>query len=398
MGLNSVGTGMVTPFLLIYLHAVRGFSLQTAGLVAAAYAGWGLVIGLAAGPLVDRFGGRPAAAVALILTTAGLGLFPLVRAPWHAFALVSVAGIGRGLFWPGYSTLLVALTPQSARAGSYAVQRLTGNLGLGLGSLAAGLIARTSDPSTFTILFQANAATYVLFLVALSFLREPPRTPPDKAEPAAGYREVLRHRAFIGAILIGGLFAAFGVAQLNSMLPVFARSNAGVSERGIGLIFLCNTVAIVILQLPVAKALEGRRRMPTLALVGVLWAVSWLLALAAGAWFAAAEATIVLIGVGIVFGIGESLLGVVQGPLVADLASERLRGRYLSLWLIAAQLGFAIGPAVGGFLLAQSATLLWTVAAGVCLAAGMAALGLERSLPNAALRTPRAAEPAGASA
>ncbi len=39
MALNYIGTGMFVPFLLIYLHSVRGFGLQTAGLVSAVYAG-----------------------------------------------------------------------------------------------------------------------------------------------------------------------------------------------------------------------------------------------------------------------------------------------------------------------------------------------------------------------
>ena len=140
MALNYVGTGMFVPFLLIYLHNVRGFGLQTAGLVSAAFAGVGMVVALGAGPAVDRVGARRTAAVSLVLLALGLGAMPLVREPWQAFAFVAVAGIGRGLFWPGYSTLLIAVTPAAAREGSYAVQRVTSNLGFGLGGLAAGLI------------------------------------------------------------------------------------------------------------------------------------------------------------------------------------------------------------------------------------------------------------------
>jgi len=91
--------------------------------------------------------------------------------------------------------------------------------------------------------------------------------------------------------------------------------------------------------------------------------------------------------VGVVFGVGEWLVGVVQGPLVADLAPERLRGRYTAMWLTTTQLGFTIGPAVGGLLLERSSTVLWLSSAGLCLAGGLAALLLERSLPTDARRT-----------
>jgi MFS family permease len=389
MALNYVGTGMFVPFLLIYLHSVRGFGLQTSGLVSAVYAGVGMVVALGAGPAVDRVGARRITAVSLVLLALGLGAMPLVRQPWEAFAFVAVAGLGRGLFWPGYSTLLIAVTPAAAREGSYAVQRVTSNIGFGLGGLAAGLVVSTGDPSTFTVIFVLNAASYLLFLILLAFVREPERMERiDEPNSAGGYGVVLRDRAFIGAIVLAGLFAAFGIAQLNSMLPVYATADVGVSERGIGLIFLFNTLAILILQLPVAKLLQGRRRVAALAFTGLIWAAAWLLALAAGLWFGVLAATALLIAVAVVFAVGECLVGVVQGPLVADLAPERLRGRYTALWLATLQLGFTLGPALGGLLLAHSAKLLWLVSAGVCVACSAAAVFLGRALPAAARLAP----------
>ena len=390
MALNYVGTGMFTPFLLIYLHSVRGFGLETSGLVSALFAGLGMLVGLAAGPLVDRIGAKPIAALSLVLLAFGSAAMPLVHHTWQAFAYIGVAGIGRGLFWPGYSTMLIGVTPASAREGSYAVQRFTSNLGFALGGLAAGLIVSTTDPSTFTVIFELNALSYLVFLVALAFVAESARVPraDEAAVPAGGYRRVLRDRAFIGAVVIGGLLAAFGVAQFNSMLPLYATSDVGVSERAIGFIFVANTLAILVLQLPLARLLQGRRRVAALALTGLLWAASWVLALGAGLWLAVAPATALLIGVATVFAVGECLIGVVQGPLVADLAPERLRGRYTALWLTTSQLGFTLGPALGGLLLARSPTLLWLVCAGACLIGSAAALLLEPVLPFEARLAP----------
>ena len=57
--MNSFGNGVVLPFLVIYLHDVRGFGLGTAGLVISVSAAAQLTAGLLAGPLVDRVGPRP---------------------------------------------------------------------------------------------------------------------------------------------------------------------------------------------------------------------------------------------------------------------------------------------------------------------------------------------------
>src|SRR5215467_12090468 len=74
---NALGWGAVLPFEVIYLHAGRGFSLGTAGLVVGTLTGVAVVAAPCAGPLIDRFGARGAAAgsgIALAVGYAGLGL------------------------------------------------------------------------------------------------------------------------------------------------------------------------------------------------------------------------------------------------------------------------------------------------------------------------------------
>src|SRR5262249_59655517 len=87
---NSFGNGLVLPFLVIYLHDVRGFGLGVAGLVVAVSAAAQLTAGLVAGPLVDRFGAKNVLAGGLVMQAVGFGFFPLVRSPWQAFALIAI--------------------------------------------------------------------------------------------------------------------------------------------------------------------------------------------------------------------------------------------------------------------------------------------------------------------
>jgi MFS family permease len=57
------------------------------------------------------------------------------------------------------------------------------------------------------------------------------------------------------------------------------------------------------------------------------------------------------------------------------------------------QVGWIIGPAVGGFMLQHAPNLLWPLAAVLNLAAAGAALRLERRLPRAVRRAPTAVVP-----
>jgi MFS family permease len=206
---------------------------------------------------------------------------------------------------------------------------------------------------------------------------------------------VLRDRNFLALLGLNVLFVAVGY-EVFGLLPPFAKNYADVSERWVGFIWLANTLLIVLIQLPVSKLLEGRRRMVALAAMSVLFGISALIVLAAGVWLTATAAALVLIAATLVFGIGETLQGPTQAPLVADLAPERLRGRYFALGSMSWSAGSILGPAVGGPLLGWHPLLVWPLAAAVSGVAAVGCIALERHLPESVRRTPRhddAAEP-----
>jgi MFS family permease len=196
----------------------------------------------------------------------------------------------------------------------------------------------------------------------------------------------VRHGAFVAVISLNALliFASFSGFDV---LPVYAKNDAGVTETQIGLLFFLNTIVIVLAQLPIAHLARGRRRMPTLALAGLLWASAWLFVPVAGGSSATA-AFWLLAGVMLLFAIGECLHGAVAAPLVADLAAPHLLGRYMALNALSWQVGFALGPALGGAGLALSPTGIWLAAAALCALGAVVALAIEGSLPPKARRTP----------
>jgi predicted MFS family arabinose efflux permease len=151
-----------------------------------------------------------------------------------------------------------------------------------------------------------------------------------------------------------------------------------------------DAIAVVVLQLPVAKLAEGRRRMHGLALMGLVWAAVMLGVEASGYWLSATAATAALAVTALVFALGECLHGTIHVPLAADLAPARLIGRYMAFSSQSWQVGWIAGPAIGGFILQHEPYALWPLAAAANLAGAAWALGLERRLPRAVRRTPSA--------
>lgn len=391
---SALGNGMLIPFLFIYLHNVRDIGLGTAGLVVGANAVVSVVAGPISGTLVDRRGGRYVLSIALVVLAIGYAGFVFVHEPWQGFLAAAVTGVGNGLFWPAQSTLLASLSPPERRHATFAMQRVTMNLGIGVGALVGGLIASAERPATFTVLFLLDAVTFVVYLGVLrAAVPDPPPSSAVGASRAAGsYSEVVRHGTFVAFVALNTLFIFAGMSGFE-LLPVFAKNEVGIGESAIGAIFFVNTVVIVIAQLPVAKLSEGHRRMRMLAVLGVLWASCWVAVSAVGGSLDGATAAVLLAVVMGAFGIGECLHGAVQAPLVSDLAEPRLLGRYMALSALSWQLGFALGPAVGGFLLSVSPLGTWLVWAALCVLGAVLSLALERSIPAAIRRTP-VAQPA----
>jgi MFS family permease len=386
---NSFGNGFVYPFLFIYLHNVRGFSLDVSGLIVATNAGVALLVGTSGGAAADRLGPKRTLAASLALLAIAFGLFPLVRAPWHGFALAALVGLANGVFWPSYHTLLAALTPAERRHAGYALQRVSTNLGFGVGGAIAGLIAASARPGTFTALFLIDAASYGAFLALLAAVRGQAQPEAVAGDPdhKLGYAAIARDPVFLALLGLNIVFVTAGYAQLQT-LPVFAKNQANVSERAIGLVFLVNSLVIVLAQLPLTRLVEGRRRMAMLALMTAVWAAAWLLVFGAGLWLSAAAAAAAIVVAGGVFAIGECLQGPTQQALIAELAPDHLRGRYMALSTNSWSIGWIAGPAVGAFVLQHEPLALWPAAAAFCLAAGAGGLLLERRLPQTVRRTP----------
>jgi len=363
--LNAFGNGAAGPFVLLYLHDVRGIPLGVAGLASAANAAAALPASLFGGAIADRIGPRATVLGGLALAATAFCLYPAVHEAWQAIALGGALGAAAGGWLTGQSVLLAAIVPPELRHVAFAQQRVAANLGLGLGGLTGGLIASTADAGTFTVLFLLNAVTFAAYGCFVAFVRVPAAA---TAPPRRGYGIVLRDSILRRVLVIDLAVVAGAVALLNGVFPVYVRNAAGVAETGIGALFLVNSVLIIGAQLPVARAVEGRRRARMLALMAGLFGLCWLLVLGRGYAF-------LLAGV-CVMSLGECLYDSVRSPLVADLAPPGLSGRYLATAGVSWQLGFVVGPAAGAALLGVSPYLVWPVAASVCGAAAVAALAL----------------------
>jgi MFS family permease len=381
--LNYLGYGAVLPFEVIYLHDGRGFSLGVAGLVIGMITGGAVVVAPLVGPLIDRFGARATATGAGVALAAGYAGLAFAHSPAHAFAAAAFAGAGNGALNPSQSTLLTVLAPSHLRHRATAVSRVAGNAGIGIGGALGGLVA-AYGLTGYVVLFLINALTYLAYVsVLVAVVRENVR--PEMI--AAGYRNVVRDRAFMHLAFTNVAMIAVGWGVFSFLVPPYAKNEIGISTRLIGLLLLANAATVVVAQMPIARLAEGRRRVVMMALAASMFAGACLLVVAAGVGTDTAYAA--LVAAVIAVGIGECLHTTVLMPLVAELAPAGLRGRYMASMGLSWWVGLALAPTLGMQLLSLSPPAAFLTAAAAAMAAAASALTLERRLPDASRLTPR---------
>ena len=376
---NYFGTGLILPFEIIYLHQARGFPTATAGLVLAAVMGTAAVVTPPSGALLDRFRAKPILITGILASALGYTGFAFVDRPWQAFVCSAVGGAGFGVANTASEVLSLTLVSAEQRASSIALSRVAGNFGIGSGATVAGFIVASAheDLRAFQALYLFDGVTFAVF--ALVVLLGIPNPRPADAAPASdrgtGFRAVAHDRLFLILIAASLVLVMTGGALFSNILAPFAEAHTPVGPGEIGVVFFINTFFVVVAQIPATRVVERMRRTHALAATSALFAIGLLAVLLATLTSSTLTATTVLAGVAIVIAIAECAQFIVLGPIVADLAPPHLLGRYMSLYGLTFTAGVALGPAVGGALLATSPDAVWW---GGALAAALIGAGLLR--------------------
>jgi MFS family permease len=386
--LSALGTGLTLPFLLVYLHQVRGLELEVAALAVSTLAVAGLVGNPLGGWLADRLGPRNAVAAGLVIAAAGAFAVAAVREPWHAFAAAAVVGLGAAIVWPAQDALLATVVRPEQRSSAFAVHHALLNLGFGVGGLVAAALVQESAPESFELVYFLDGLSFLAF-VPILLLTPALRSTREPATRRAGFREVLHDRLFLRVWALTALLVAVGYAQYHAAFPAYATRPGGLPLDQLGVALAVNTFVVAAVQLFTLRAMRGRRRTRGLALVAVAFSLAWVVTLAAGQLGGGPAALVVFSLAMALLALGETLVPPTLPPLVNELATEELRGRYNGVSTLAWTTGFIVGPAVAGVVLAvgQPEALFLGLSAG-CAIVGVGALRLERRLPASANLVP----------
>ncbi|MBJ7462999.1 MAG: MFS transporter [Mycolicibacterium sp.] len=353
--LSFLGNGILAVALPLIVLQTTGSPLSV-GAVSAATAGPALLVGLAAGALIDRVNRRTCSMLSDLVSAAAVAAIPVVDLLYglNLGWLVALAIVGSFGDVPGMTARQV-MVPAVARHAGVSLERLIGlrqsmtSTALIIGPAAAGTLLSLFDGSTVLFVTAATSAAAALITAALPHrLGRVDRAGTERealwTQLAAG-AAALRHSLFLtGTVtLTVGLAVTLGGLQ-GMVLPLYFSVIARPDLLG----FVLTALALGMLAGTTTFAAVGTRGSRTFwltsALIGTTLGFLLMATLISPAWVFAGAA---------ILGVANAVLGAVLGVLQAERIPDGIRGRVLSLQnaglQVAAPAGIGLAAVIAQF-------------------------------------------------
>lgn len=370
MFVNRCGT-MVIPFLTVYLNSRKGFSLEQAGYVMAAF-GTGSILGsYVGGRLADRFGSLYIQALSLFFN----GILFIVLGQMQTLAQFAVcifvlSSIGEA-FRPANSVAIVKYSDEGNRIRCYALNRLAINLGWSIGPAVGGVLASVN----YGLLFWVDGLTCIAAsgILLVVFKQE------KKEKAIVNNAAQKESSAYADAPFLRGMFFLFLIAlaffQMFSVIPAYYKNEMHLNEATIGWILAMNGLLIAAIEMVLVYKLEGRKNSLTYIMTGAaLIAVSFL-------FLEAGKAVTVAVVSMIFITFGEMFLFPFMNNFWVKRSGETNRGQYASVYMMAWAGASVLAPTLATQVAARAGfSTLWVVDFLFCAVAAIGFYFLKRSL------------------
>ena len=347
--------GFTLTFLPLLLVTAYGASLRAAGLVAAAFGVATIPSRLLGGRLADRWG--PRATIVLGLTGCAFAQLGLAVAPGlvPAFAAALLLGLCFEIYEPPSQALLADLTPPPQRAAAYSAL----GAAIAAAGVVAGVLAALLSGFGMRWLFVADAVTCVACAAVVRFALT--GGAPDRVPGHERGSSPWRDRRLLAMFAAGIAFATAYMVMLGG-LPL-ALHHEGVEPGWAGVLIAVSATTVIAGQRLRAALPAGWGPFPRMALGYVVLS----LGLASAALASMTDTGAAYLVPVVVWSLGDVILLGEPFAVVADLAPEEARGRYLAAYGVCWGVATTIGPLVTTGLVAVGGPgLLWLSCAGLC--------------------------------
>lgn len=338
-GFGALARTMLSPFLPLFFRGRFGFSVAAISFLFFVGGLIETVMSIPSGWLADKFGRKRTLALSStsgflqpVLLTQVVG-YPQVFAVTTSMSAVSSTG-------GAASTAIVAdLVEVEKRNVGYGVERVIGNAAWVVApTLAGAYLAQTQNYDFLLYVSAALAFLSFLFFVALVPETRRSELPPPRVYSLRGFMS--RNFAYI---CLASFFTILFYSQLYTLLPIFVKEVAGLSELEVGALFAISGVIVVAFQVPTSAIVNKVSKRPGL-IAGILIMALGILAIGFVRTFVGFALAMILMT------IGENIFFPLTTAIASELAPEAEKALFLGTFGLSMGLGFILSPLLGGLL------------------------------------------------
>lgn len=341
--INTFGNGMFHTVGIIYFSFIVGFGAHKVALAFTIGATVSLAVSVPAGHLADRYSPKLIGIASFILQGIILGAQVFTRS-WHVFTILLCLEYFVERFGQNARMAYVARVGDGQkRVEARAYMRAVTNLGIGSGTLIAGIALAINTPTAYKTMIVLDAASFIL--AAIAYTRVPNVFSTLEKHEKFDWSVLKDHRYLIATALNGGLTLHFLIQSVA--IPVWVVKETNAPRWWISAIMLMNTLAIVLFQVRTSKKSTDLRVAVKQFQQASLYVAIACLVYALSHGVNAIIASIILL-IGMAVHIAGELVGANASWMIAmDLADERRQGVYQGIW----SMGFGLTDMVGPTLL-----------------------------------------------
>ena len=348
--INRFGT-FVVPFLVLYLTR-SGYSITQAGLAVGAYGAGHVMASMLGGHLADRIGRRHTIVISMFGSAAAMMALSQARAFGMILLFACLAGTAAEMYRPAANALMVDLVGRENSVFAFGMYRFAVNLAFAAGPATAGFLADRS----FFYLFLGDAVTSVVYgIIAIVALPHGLRSDMKGERPGEAIRLASRNLPFL-LLLAATVLVTLVDFQVGSTFALYVKA-LGFPPRIYGVLISGNGLLIICFELLITNWVQRFRPQPVIAL-------GYFLAGMGFAMTGIARTVPALAATVVVWTFGEMFSSPMVVGYVAQIAPEKLRGRYMGLLTVSWSFGMLFGPPLGTLIFARNPSILW-IACGV---------------------------------
>lgn len=371
--IDRLGGALLFPFFTLYLTRKFNIGMTEVGFIFGVFALSSVAGSIAGGALTDRLGRKIMLLFGLVMSA----VFSLSMGIIDNLQLFFIAALVVGVFSevgaPAQQALVADLLDEEQRAQGFGILRVVANLAVTIGPIIGGFLASRS----YLLLFITDAVTSLITAGFIFFALRETRRAPAQGEPQEsmaatfrGYSTVLTDRAFLW-FMVASMLMVMVYMNMNTTLAVYLRDVHGVPEQGFGYILSMNAAMVVLFQFGITRRITRYRPLVIMAIGTLLYALGFAM------YGFVSVFPLFLLAMAIIT-VGEMFVTPIGQAIVARLAPEDKRGRYMAAYGFSWVLPMAAGPLLAGLVMDNfNPSWLWYAAGLVGLAAAGAYYLLE---------------------